>query len=287
MNLKSAIKRILPAPVFLLVRSLPYQIRDLLNPPPQGELIPPLSLQLDGPRGYDVFRQNGAEALAFYRTEVELDPKSHMLDIGCGVGRKTLPLTKFLSSDALYVGMDIDVREIKWCSRNITPRYPRFVFFTMDVFNKFYNPDGRILPDKLVLPFPDASFDVVSLWSVFTHMFPRDVEHYLEECRRVLKPGGKLVCSYYLINAQAKAAVRDGKAAWDVKHYLEDRGCWTNNPNIPEDMIGLEEEWLRSAYHRAGLSILEPIRLGAWADRPISPQYANLNSQDIVIARKA
>jgi SAM-dependent methyltransferase len=286
MDVRLALRRVLPAPIFFLVRSLPYRLLDLLQPPPAGEIIPPLRLQLDGPRGYDVFRRNGAEAFAFYKNEVGLGPEARMLDIGCGIGRKTLPLTKYLAGNSLYVGMDIDDREIKWCSRNITPSYPNFVFITLDIFNKFYNPFGRVMPDQLVLPFPDSSFDVVTLWSVFTHMFPKDVFHYLREAHRVLKPGGKFVASYYLINDHAKREVSAGKALWPANHYLPDQGCWTINPNIPEDMIGLEEGWLRSAYTEVGFAIDEPIRLGGWANRPVPAQYAHVNSQDIVIARK-
>jgi SAM-dependent methyltransferase len=286
MNFKSLVKRVVPARLFVLIRSLPYQVVDFFRPPPADEIIPPLSKQLDGPRGYGVFRQSGREVLAFYKDEVGLAPVSRVLDLGCGLGRQTIPLTRYLTGDSLYVGMDIDERSIKWCSRNITPKFPRFVFLTMDVFNKFYNPLGRVMPDRLVLPFPDNSFDVVAMWSVFTHMFPKDVEHYLEEIHRVLKPGGKFVASYYLINEHAKAAVKAGKAAWDVKYYLDTENCWTNNPNIPEDMIGLEEDRLRVAYRDRGLAILEPIRLGGWADRTVPDQYDNLNSQDIVIAQK-
>ena len=286
MNLRLAMRRVLPAGVFFMVRSLPYRVLDVLQPPPPGEIIPPLRLQLDGPRGYEVFRRNGAEAFAFYKNEVGLEPEACMLDIGCGIGRKTLPLTKFLGSNGLYVGMDIDGREIRWCSRNITPSDPRFVFITMDVFNKFYNPFGRVMPDQLVLPFPDNSFDIVTLWSVFTHMFPKDVIHYLRQAHRVLKPGGKFVATYYLINDHAKREVAAGRALWPATHYLPDQGCWTINPNIPEDMIGLEEDWLRSAYKEAGLAIDEPIRLGGWANRQVPSQYEHVNSQDIVIARK-
>ena len=136
MNIKSLIKRVLPARIFVAVRSVPYEIVDLLRAPPQGEIIPPLRLQLDGPRGYDIFRANGQEAFNFYVSEVGIKPDSTILDIGSGIGRKTLPLLKYLTSAGLYVGVDIDERGIKWCSRNITSVYPNFVFFTLDIFNK-------------------------------------------------------------------------------------------------------------------------------------------------------
>jgi len=41
-----------------------------------------------------------------------------------------------------------------------------------------------------VLPFPDASFDVVL--SQFGHVFAADPQIFLEEARRVLKPGGRI-----------------------------------------------------------------------------------------------
>lgn len=286
MNIKDVVKRILPAPVFMLVRSIPYQIIDLVRSPPAGETIPPLRMQLDGPRGYENYRAGGAQSFQFYLSEIGLRRDARILDIGCGVGRNTVRLTNYLNDDALYVGMDIEARSVKWCTRNISAIFPRFVFFTMDIYNKFYNPAGRIRPDKLVLPFPDDSFDVVSLWSVFTHMYPTDVQHYLEEARRVLKPGGKLVASYYLVNDHAKREMQAGTAIWAVTHYLTGHKCWTINPNIPEDLIGLEESWLRSAYVEAGLAIEAPVRLGGWANREVPAEFKDLNSQDIIIAKK-
>ena len=286
MTVKSAIKRILPARVFLAVRSLPYQLIDLVHPPPAGEIIPPLGRQLDGTRGYELFRSDGPQTVEFYKTEAGLKPESRMLDIGCGVGRQTIPLLKYLTGDCLYVGMDIEERSIKWCSRNISVANPRFVFIALDVYNKFYNPTGRIRPDKLVLPFPDNSFDFVTAWSVFTHMYPIDVTNYLREMCRVLKPGGKTVATFYLINEHAKSEVAAGRADWDVSHYLADTGCWTTNPNIPEDLIGLDEVWVRAAYKEAGLTLVEPIRLGGWANRDYPKELKRVREQDIVIAQK-
>jgi len=59
-----------------------------------------------------------------------------------------------------------------------------------------------------------------------------------------------------------KREVSAGRAPWPVTHHLPDQGCWTINPNIPEDLIRLEEDWLCSACKEAGLAIDEPIRLG-------------------------
>lgn len=58
------------------------------------------------------------------------------------------------------------------------------------------------------LPFPDQSFDIVTLWAVIEHM--RDPGAALREIRRVLKPGGYLFCDTPLCGqpAETLAAAR-------------------------------------------------------------------------------
>jgi SAM-dependent methyltransferase len=52
--------------------------------------------------------------------------------------------------------------------------------------------------DIHVLPFPDASFDVVL--SQFGHVFAADPHIFLEEARRVLKPGGRIALASWSSN---------------------------------------------------------------------------------------
>jgi ubiquinone/menaquinone biosynthesis C-methylase UbiE len=40
------------------------------------------------------------------------------------------------------------------------------------------------------LPVPDKSVDRIALGSVFTHLFEREIVHYMREIGRVLKPNG-------------------------------------------------------------------------------------------------
>jgi SAM-dependent methyltransferase len=281
MSIKQTIKNIVPAPVFSVIRDVPWAIRDFVDRGAQDQVMPPLRLMRDGPRGREVWTQNGREALHFYRDVLQLDRGAVMLDIGSGMGRKTIPLLSYLDDTARYIGLDIDRDQVRWCSRNITPRNFRFTFIHVDLFNKFYNHSGAIPPSKFVLPFPDNSFDVVSLWSVFTHMYPDDVAHYLAEIGRVLRPGGQLASSYYLINDDALAALKNGKT--DLTLYPGDR-YWTNNPNIPEDLTALDEAWLRGAYAAAGLTI-ETVLRGGWTGAKVDPELVTMNRQDIVVAR--
>src|ERR1019366_9201993 len=73
----------------------------------QADLVPPIRLMHDGPRGYAIFKQNGDECFQYYRDFCQLKPSDQVLDVGSGIGRKTIPLLKYLSSKGGYEGMDI------------------------------------------------------------------------------------------------------------------------------------------------------------------------------------
>lgn len=95
------------------------------------------------------------------------------------------PLAAYLSKEGSYEGLDIVVQAVRWCSENITPRYPNFRFVHADIYNKSYNPEGKITAHQYAFPYGEASFDFVFLTSVFTHMLPADVENYLHQVSRV------------------------------------------------------------------------------------------------------
>lgn len=141
-----------------------------------------------------------------------------MLDVGCGSGRMALPLTGYLNSEGRYAGFDISQKAIAWCQEHITSAHPNFQFEVSDIYNSLYNPKGKYQSLDFRFPYPDASFDVVFLTSVFTHMFPPDVEHYLDEISRVLKPGGRCLCTYFLLNDESLAHIAEGKSAHNFQH---------------------------------------------------------------------
>jgi SAM-dependent methyltransferase len=281
-SLAAPIKRLIPAGMKQWIREARLFVSDVVHPPPEG--CPPLHLQYDGPRGYDVFRRNGQEAFAFYRNEAGLTPEAAILDIGSGIGRKTVPLVGYLAGAGRYAGIDVDPRGIRWCTRHISRRDPRFTFSRIDVYNKHYNPRGALRPESVVFPFPDGSFDLVALWSVFTHIYPSAIEHYLAEAARLLRAGGRICASYFLTTDEE--AMRSGTTEVGKLFELQASGCWTNNPDIPEHFIAVDETWLRAAYAKCGLTIEEPIRFGSWSGHAVPDAYDNLNFQDIVIARR-
>ena len=69
------------------------------------------------------------------------------------------------------------------------------------------------------LHFPDASFDVLTLFEVVEHL--KQPLELLRECRRVLKPGGMLLISTVNTASWTMAAMKD---RWDYFHIDKDSG---------------------------------------------------------------
>src|SRR5262245_14691950 len=90
--------------------------------------------------------------IRFCKNYANLTPHAKVLEVGCGVGRVAIPLTKYLSETGSYDGFDIVKRSIKWCRNVITPRHPNFRFEHADIYNTFYNPDGRIRGEDFRFP---------------------------------------------------------------------------------------------------------------------------------------
>ncbi len=103
-----------------------------------------------------------------------------VLDFGCGCGR----VLRHLHDVSGLHGSDLDAGLAGWCSANLP--------FANVRVNRAEPPTG----------YSDAQFDAAYAFSVFTHMPAELQQRWLDEFRRILKPGGLLLFSthgsYYL-----------------------------------------------------------------------------------------
>ena len=128
-----------------------------------------------------------------------LSPQDRVLDIGCGAGRLPLGILDVVGTVRGYEGIDVDRYAIEWCRHWIAEDCPAFRFTHLDIHNDRYNPAGRIrLDGRFRFDFPDGHFDVIYLYSVFTHMKAADTRVYLRELRRLLAPKGAIFLTAYL-----------------------------------------------------------------------------------------
>ena len=276
-GLKESIKSIIPAPLKPAIRSLYHAAHDRLEvwTGRRDPLTPPkrmwhwiTSPDLD-------FKAEGEGTRRHLIEECGLRPDEAVLDVGCGIGRDAVPLIGHVRS---YDGFDIMPEAIRWCQKNITPRHPNFRFRLADVRNDRYNPKGTQKASEYRFPYEDDSFDLVFLLSVFTHMLPRDMENYLSEIARVLKPGGRCVVSYLLLNDEARRNIEAGGGAFDFRHKIEE-GCYAQLPELPEAAVAYEEERIRALFNDLSLRIREPIRYGTWS-------YSPATVQELIVAFK-
>jgi SAM-dependent methyltransferase len=207
----------------------------------------------------------GRKWLRLFREFGGLEPHESVLDVGCGAGRVAIPLARYLEPSARYEGFDVIPEAIAWCRGNITPRRPSFRFTHADIFNSLYNPNGTLTAREFTFPYEDSQFDFVCLVSIFTHMLPDDVAHYLSEIRRVMKDDGRFLATFLLLNDESLALLEAGRGNFTLPHDLGE--LRVADHETPESLVGYREEFVLDLYRRHGLELIGPVRYGQWCGR--------------------
>ena len=219
-----------------------------------------------------------------------LRPDERVLDIGCGPGGIAAHLTRYLDPAAgSYEGFDVMPKAIDWARAQITPRHPSFRFKLAHVRNDEYSPGAPGDAGTCRFPYADGEFDLAFALSLYTHMLPFQVSNYLRETARVLRPGGRAVATFFLLNAEAEKLLAEGmtlpfgaRGRFELSGDLDDRHSGryrTRYPDRPEARVALHEEDVRRLFQEAGLAISD-IRYGRWCGRK-QPQAM---WQDAVVA---
>lgn len=230
-----------------------------------GELLPRKlqdCVSLGGPAAYQA---TGDEFSGYLVDLCGLQPGDAVRDVGCGSGRMGLPLTGYLNREDRDAGFDVAREAIAWCAENISGSHLNFDFRVTDVQNKRYNAQGNTRRETSAFPCPHGSFDVVLLASVFTHTLPADVKHYMYEIVRVLKPGGRSLITFFLLNEESSALSKEGKGWTKFEHEMQ--GARTTNVENPEAAIAYPEALVRDLYRECGLELREPLRYGTGCGR--------------------
>jgi SAM-dependent methyltransferase len=125
-------------------------------------------------------RINGpAQMLADLR-DAGIDPSKlvDVLDFGCGCGR-FLAGWVMRGARMQLRGCDYNPALVQWCNEYIP------------------GVDARVNTLGEKIPFPDSSFDLIYLLSVFTHLTVAEQERLVAEFRRILRPGGYVYVTFH------------------------------------------------------------------------------------------
>lgn len=199
------------------------------------ELVGPSDAEaFDQPRGQPVFPSITRE-----------EQYDFVLDFGCGCGRVARKLAVAAApTPKRYVGVDLHAGMIAWASKNLAPRLPGFTFIHQDVFNAGFNPNPTA-PHTAAFPVKDKSVSLLLALSVFTHLLQAQVEPYLDEVRRVLRPDGVMVATFFLFDKAYFPMMQDFQNALYI------------NDTDPTNAVIFDRSWLLAALDVRELRIRE------------------------------
>lgn len=205
-----------------------------------------------------------------------LHPDDALLDVGCGVGRLPIGLLERGSHRGRYVGFDVSVPHVRWARKNLKPLRPDWGFRRIDVQNDRYNPEGGLEGRTARFPVRDAGFDFACLFSVFTHFYADDIAQYLHELHRSLRPGGRVVATWFLWDESRRADVET--SAHPMVRQLDEHVLYADDTD-PLWAIAHHVDKVTAMVAEAGLEV-ELVQYGTWAHGP-GPEF-----QDVIVLRK-
>ncbi|MDZ4695339.1 MAG: class I SAM-dependent methyltransferase [Deltaproteobacteria bacterium] len=227
------------------------------------------------------FGGTGYEFLRYFIELGGMKRTDRVLDVGSGVGRMAIPMTNYLKHGS-YLGFDIVPEGVKWCQQKITPKYPNFQFALADIYSERYNPKGTQDSTTFRFPVDDESVDFVFLTSVFTHLLLPEATHYLKEIGRVLKKGGRVLGTWFLLNEESRKLMVSAPNSPGLVYPMDGNpDVLVYSLDIPRGAVGFSETLVRQLHAQAGLKIAEPWNPGSWCGRADFLSY-----QDIVVATK-
>lgn len=236
--------------------------------------LPPVRLRFVGDGD---FRIIGNELASLLIEVGGLQPTDRVLDIGCGVGRVARPLTRYLLPPGTYDGFDIVASAVRWARRSIAPEHPNFQFHVVRAYNPLYNTGGPD-PASLSFPFSAGHFDFTFATSVFTHLTLPAARRYLSESFRVLRPGGRLLATFFLVDDAVRDRLAHEKTALTFTPAGE--GMFVHDAQCPTGAVAFERLHIMQLATDAGFSVVDA-RPGTW-----SGGGTGVSFQDVLVLEK-
>ena len=153
----------------------------------------PKKLRINSPKVREAgLEETGETIMRLVQERLGLEDFSNtdILDVGCG-SRFTLTFINRKLPLKSYTGIEINREIVDFFKQEVEPADSRFHFQQWNVHNDMYNKEGVPMQDFEELPV-DGDFDLIWLFSVFTHLNPDDSLQLLKLMRKKIRPEGNL-----------------------------------------------------------------------------------------------
>jgi ubiquinone/menaquinone biosynthesis C-methylase UbiE len=256
-----------------------YRIPEIYTLSPHKDYLFPEHLVVLTGAGTHTLEAFGRAHIENYRKFMGLSAGMTFLEIGCGIGRDALQLIDIIGPTGKYIGTDVTWDSINWCQQNISRKHSNFAFYHYDAKHELYNPLGTKTSLDFSLPADDQSVDRISAGSVFTHLFEREVVHYMKEFARVLKPGGLAYATFFLHSPETIGAAERTNLTHNnlLFKHLYSNGCFINDPTYPTGAVAFTDDAMQRMMKAADIDLACPYLKGAWSglhDQPDDGQEA-------------
>lgn len=227
------------------------------------------------------FNGPGYEFVVYLRLLAGLRDGQAIWDLACGCGLLELALAD-LGWEGRVVGTDIHRPCIQWAQRRLGKSLKQHTFEHMDVFNAAYWPAGKLTTAQWLEQFDARDFDVVVAKSLFTHVLPDELDVYFRGIALRLKPGGRAVLTFFLLDEEQARASAEGHARMQFHPYEADARCSVRTALAPTAAVAYPRAYVLERLREAGFNTDRcTIHPGVWSGRP-----DGLSFQDIVVIER-
>ncbi len=232
----------------------------------------------------------GEASASVLLARVAVDESMHVMDFGAGIGRVALALLRQKPGLTHLTGVDIVPTMIDFCRTTIGANFPNTSFELLGDANHHYDryknqPAARPLSRAQMTAQLGASQDLIYAFSVFTHIDKGDFASLLEFVGGLLKPGGQVLFTAFVLTPHSRAMIAKRKTAARFPRFrtvYEDRGeVFIGNRFDRLSFIAYDLDRLKRMIAAAGLEIAS-IDYGAWSGEVVTHAY-----QDVIVCRKS
>lgn len=205
------------------------------------------------------FYATGEAFFALFHASVDLRPDAHVLDIGCGAGRLAFPICAFLGPQGRYTGFDIAPRALTFARAHVRGA-GAINLVHADLSSQEYARRGGQAREYR-FPAEDGDVDAALATSLFSHIRADVARAYLAEAGRVLRPGGRIMLTGFLVSEADRARLDQARLALQP---MGDEQSFAADPRHPERAIGFDEAVFLGWARAAGLSVEGEMIRGDW-----------------------